>query len=174
MSQAQRIFEYLDELGIRYEYVTHAPARTMADCAQNDARLHALTPKNLFLTTKSRRRHYLCLTRPEARFVTSDVSRQAGSPRLSFAPEDALWDMLRCRPGSASPLGLIFDIDRRVRLLVDAALKDAPALGFHPCDNTMTLVMSGEDFFQTFLPSVSVTPQFIETDPSGLYSNTEV
>ena len=158
----KRVFEFLDGLGISYKTAAHPPANTMADCAETDAKMGALTPKNLFLTTKSGKRHYLCLTRPDARFRTSDISRQAGSPRLSFAPGDALWEMLRCRPGSASPLGLIFDEDHRVGLLMDSALRDVPVLGFHPCDNTMTVVMAGEDFFGRFLPAVGVVPEFVE------------
>ena len=75
----------------------------MADCAAVDARLGALTVKNIFLTTKNRKRCYLCLTRPDARFHTADISRQIGSSRLSFAPEEMLFERLRCHGGSASP-----------------------------------------------------------------------
>ena len=35
-------------------------------------------------------------------------------------------------------------------------------LAFHPCDNTMTVAMSGGDFFDVFLPAVGVAPTFVE------------
>ena len=153
MSAADEVFAFLEGRGIAYRRASHAAAYTMADCAAVDARLGALTVKNLFLTTKSGRRFYLCITRPDARFRTADISRQVASPRLSFAPEEKLFEKLRCHGGSASPMGLIFPEAEGVALIVDGALRDVPVLAFHPCDNTQTLAMAGADFFEKFLPA---------------------
>ena len=71
-----------------------------------------------------------------------------------FGPEERLWEYLRVRPGAISPLGLLFDEKNVVQLLIDEALLDEPTLGFHPNDNAATVVLSGEDFFRKFLPSV--------------------
>lgn len=161
-AEAERALAYLDDLGIPYRLSEHAPTADMTACAEVDRQLGALTPKNIFLTTKNRKCFCLCLTRPEARFHTSDISKQAGFSRLSFAPEDMLYQLLRCRPGAASPLGLIFDEDRAVTLLVDSALRDAPVLAFHPCDNTLTAAMPGAMFFDVFLPALNVAPVFVE------------
>ena len=154
----EAVFDFLRALGIPFRTAEHPPANTMADCAAVDRRLGALTVKNIFLTTKNRRRCYLCICRPEARFHTADVSRQAGSSRLSFAPEEMLFRRLRCHGGSASPMGLIFPEAREVGLLADAALRRVPVLAFHPCDNTRTLAMSADDFYGRFLPAVGVVP----------------
>lgn len=156
MSASEEVFAFLDGLGIPCRQASHGAAFTMADCAAVDAALGALTVKNLFLTTKNGKRFYLCITRPDARFRTADISRQAGSSRLSFAPEEKLFEKLRCHGGSASPMGLIFPEARDVTLLVDAALREEPVLAFHPCDNTRTLAMAGEDFFGRFLPATGV------------------
>ena len=150
------VFDYLDALGIRYRLAEHPPAFTMEDCAAVDRRLGALTVKNIFLTTKNKRRSMLCLCRPDVRFHTADISKQVGSSRLSFAPEAMLLDRLRCRAGSASPLGLIFPEARGVGLIVDAALWECPMLAFHPCDNTRTVAMAAGDFFNVFLPAVGL------------------
>ena len=147
------VYAYLDGLGIPYRVVEHAPAFTMADCAAIDRALGALTVKNIFLTTKSKRRYWLCVARPDARFHTSDISKQVGSPRLSFAPEAELFARLRCHGGSASPLGLIFPEAEGVGLIVDRALYGVDTLAFHPCDNTRTVAMAGRDFFEKFLPA---------------------
>ena len=161
MSETVRqVLERLDALGIAYRLAEHPPACTMADCAAVDERLGALTVKNIFLTTRNGSRFYLCVTRPEARFRTADISKQAGSSRLSFAPEEKLWALLRCRAGSASPLGLMFT--DRVALLADRALLDRPMLAFHPCDNTRTVAMSGGDFFNVFLPAAGVAPILVD------------
>ena len=157
-----RVYAFLDALGIRYDREAHAPAFHMDDCVEISDRMNAAHCKNYFLTTKSKKVYCLCLVRPEVRFRTSDVSKQAGTPRLSFADESAMEELLRVHPGSVSPMGLIFDEDDRVRLLVDSALRNAERLAFHPCDNTETLVMSGEDFFGVFLPAVHHEPMFVE------------
>lgn len=154
------VLERLDQLGIACRLAEHAPAYTMEDCARVDASLHALTVKNIFLTTRHTERYYLCITRPDARFRTADISKQVGSSRLSFAPEEKLFELLRCHGGSASPLGLMFT--DRVGLIVDRALRDVPTLAFHPCDNTRTVAMSAGDFFDVFLPSLGVEPMDVE------------
>ena len=155
MSDTTRaVFDFLDALGIRYRAVEHAPAFTMADCAAVDGMLGALTVKNIFLTTKNKKRCWLCICRPDARFHTADISKQVGSSRLSFAPEEMLFQRLRCHGGSASPLGLIFPEAKGVALIVDRALRAEGTLAFHPCDNTRTVAMAGEDFFGVFLPKV--------------------
>ena len=158
---AQAVYAYLDSLGIAYRSVSHDPAYTMADCAAVDAMLGAMTVKNIFLTTKNARHYFLCITRPDARFRTADISRQAGSSRLSFAPEEKLYELLRAHAGSASPLGLIFDTEHRVGLIADDALPAQAALAFHPCDNTRTVAMAASDFFGVFLPSAGVRPVFV-------------
>lgn len=161
---AREVFARLDAMGIAYRAVCHPPAFTMEDCADVDALLGALTVKNIFLTTKNHRRCCLCITRPEARFHTADVSKQAGFSRLSFAPEEMLMEKLRARPGSASPMGLLFDSARDVTLLVDERLRDVPVLAFHPCDNTQSLAMTGGDFFNRFLPNAGVEPVFVRVE----------
>ncbi len=159
---ATEVYARLDAMGIAYERVCHAPAQTIADCAPTDRLLGAVTAKNYFLTTRNRKRCYLCLVRPDARFRSADISRQLGSSRLSFGPEDLLEELLRVHPGSVSPMGLLFDDARRVDLVVDAGLKDVGRIAFHPCDNTQTLAMSGEDFFHRFLPAIGREPSWVE------------
>lgn len=162
MSDAEAVFAYLDKLGIPYRATSHAPAYTMVDCAAVDQMLGALTVKNIFLTTKNRKCCWLCLARPGIRFRTADISRQVGSSRLSFAPEEMLFARLRCHGGSVSPMGLIFPEAKGVGLIVDAALRGEAALAFHPCDNTRTLAMAGADFFGRFLPALGVEAVDVE------------
>ena len=159
---AQEVFARLDAMGIEYETIEHAAVHTIEECAATDALLGAVTVKNYFLTTKNRKRFFLCLVRPEARFRSSDISRQAGKSRLSFAGEEDLLEHLRVRPGAVSPMGLLFPEADGVELLVDAGLAHMERLAFHPCDNTCTLAMRADDFFARFLPGVGCVPHFVE------------
>ena len=151
---ANQVYAKLTELGIAYESMAHAPVMTIEDCLENDQKLGAVTAKNFFLATKNMKNFYLCLTRPNARFKSSDISKQIGSARLHFGPEEYLERFLKLKPGAVSPMGLIFDTEKNVRLVVDSGLFETEKLAFHPCINTETLAMKTEDFFGRFLPAI--------------------
>lgn len=162
--RARLVLEKLDALHIPYDYIKHDAAAHMDECRAIEEKLGAMVPRNLFLTTRRQGGFYLYVLRPDAPFRSGDVSRQAGTSRLCFAGEDALYDHLRVRPGSVTPLGLIFDADDGVTLLMDRALCDEARLIFHPCVNTASVAMSTRDFLEIFLPAVHKTPVFIEVD----------
>lgn len=154
MSVRELILSALDQMGIHYDLVSHPPAHTMEDCALPERLLGGVMPKNLFLRPRRQEEFYLCLIRPDAVYKASVVSRQAGASRLGFASEQELLAVLHAKPGAATPLALMFEEAKDVRLLVDETLKDEPRLIFHPCDNAFSLAVSGADFFGKFLPAV--------------------
>lgn len=156
------MYEKLNELGICYKSISHEPTFTMDECALRENELGAVIAKNFFLATKHRDRFYLCLVRPEARFKSVDISRQIGSTRLNFGPEDHLLRLLKAHPGSVSPMGLIFDEENQVQLLVDEELTKLDKIAFHPCDNTQTLAMQTCDFFGRFLPAIGHEPRMVQ------------
>lgn len=159
---AGMVFERLTGMGIAYEKMEHAAAATMDDCRVVEEKLRAVMPKNIFLCPRRKSCYWLLLTRPNARYKTADISKQLGVSRLSFGPEEELYDFLRTTPGAITPMGLMFDGGKMVRLAVDSALRDAEKLAFHPCDNTMSLAMSGADFFGKYLPALGIEPVFVE------------
>ena len=161
MSAREEVLAALRDLGISYHLLEHEAVFHMEDCEGIAEPEGAVYCKNAFLTTKSRRIYALCVMRPEARFQTSDVSHQAGTPRLSFADEAAMEALLGTYPGAVSPLGLLFDREGRVRLLVDEELRTVPRLAFHPCDNRATVLLDAKDFFDIFLPAIRHAPQFV-------------
>ena len=162
MTDRERIYQALDSLGVAYERYAHAPAFHIDQCEALAAGFHALVCKNYFLSTRRRTAYCLCIARPSARLRTSDVSAQAGTARLSFGSEEDLLALLHTHPGSVSPMGLLFDRERRVQLLADRALIGEPRLAFHPCDNTETLVLSWADFAEKFLPHTGHAPLFVD------------
>lgn len=54
-----RTYDLLDQLGISYERIDHAPAMTMEDCQEIDEALQATVCKNLFCAT-DRKRRFIC------------------------------------------------------------------------------------------------------------------
>ena len=152
LPQEAAAFDLLEELGIPYDRVSGDPADNMEKCAAVSEVLGTPICKNLFLCNRQKTAFYL-LTMPGGKpFQTKVLSAQLGTTRLSFAPPELMGSMLRCTPGSASVLGLAYDTERRVRLVMDRAVHDAAWFGCHPCKNDASLRLRTEDLLHVFLP----------------------
>ncbi len=162
MSTKEIILARLKEWAVPCEVHEHAPAPTMADClALPYAAPDVTFCKNLLLTPANRSAYYLYVTLPDKAFRTGDVSKRIGSSRLSFAPADCLPEMLRLEPGSLSPLGLWFDGEQRITLVIDRDVQRPGRIAFHPCDNTATVIFDQQVFFEQVLPALGHEAQLI-------------
>ena len=135
---------------------------TMEACAAISDALGIRICKNLFLCNRQKTDFYL-LTMPEDKpFHTKDLSAQIGSSRLSFAPPELMEELIHCTPGSASVLGLAYDTEHRVRLLMDRETYEAAQFGCHPCLNTGSLRMATADLLNVFLPHTGHTVTVVD------------
>ncbi|MBQ3079659.1 MAG: hypothetical protein IJC48_06660 [Clostridia bacterium] len=151
----KRVYRHLAEHRLTYRIAAHKRVSAISECVIAEKLLGGVMPRNLFLSPRNESHFYLLIAHPESVFRTSSVSRQAGASRLSFGSEEALGRLLHTHSGAVSPLGLIFDEDRRVTLLVDRKLLTENALIFHPLENTASVRMEKDVFFHGFLSSVS-------------------
>ena len=119
LPQEEAAFGILEALGIDYDRVSSEPADTMEKCAAVGTALGLPVCKNLFLCNRQKTKFYLLAMVPDKPFHTKDLSKQINSARLSFAPEEQLWELLHCTPGSATVLGLMNDTEHQVQLLMD-------------------------------------------------------
>ena len=156
--QEAAAFDLLDSLGVDYERVTHELADTMEKCDDVSAALGVAVCKNLFLCNRQKTAFYLLCMPPHKPFHTKDLSAQIGSARLSFAPEEQLWELLRCTPGSATVLGLMNDAEKRVQLLIDRETYEAEYFSCHPCLCTSTIKLKTDDVLRVLLPKVGHEP----------------
>ena len=160
--QESAAFDLLDTLGIDYDRVSHDAAFNMELCADVSAVLGVSVCKNLFLCNRQKTSFYLLCMPPDKPFHTKDLSAQINSSRLSFAPEDSLWELLHCHPGSATVLGLANDTEHRVQLLLDREVYDAPYMSCHPCICTSTLKLKTSDVLTRLLPHTGHTPTEVD------------
>ena len=160
--QESAAFDLLDTLGMDYDRVSHDAAFNMELCADVSAVLGVSVCKNLFLCNRQKTSFYLLCMPPDKPFHTKDLSAQINSSRLSFAPEDSLWELLHCHPGSATVLGLANDTERRVQLLLDREVYDAPYMSCHPCICTSTLKLKTSDVLTRLLPHTGHTPIVVD------------
>lgn len=155
------VYDLLDSLGVGYVTLCHPAAFTMEECEAVRQRLQAPVFKNLFLTNRRQSEYYLLMMLADKPFKTKYLSGQLGCARLSFATADAMWELLRIHPGAVSPMGLIHDGDRRVRLIIDRDLANAAdgdagcafTYACHPCVNTASLALSLDDLLQKVVPA---------------------
>lgn len=149
-----RVYDFLDELGIKYCRVDHSVAGKMEACREIDETLGVVICKNLFLCNRQKTRFYLVMMPADKPYRTRIFSKLAGSSRLSFGPEEEMLEFLDVTPGSVSILGLMNDKDNNVSLYIDKEVLDSEFIGCHPCINTSSLRMKTADIVEKFLPAV--------------------
>lgn len=145
-------YDFLDSLGVEYERIDHEAAYTMEVCEEIDKVLGGKTCKNLFLCNRQKTAFYLLLMPGDKPFKTKDLSQQIGSSRLSFAGEEDMLELLNLTPGSVTVLGLMYDKEKRVKLLVDEEVLKDEMFGCHPCINTSSIKMKTSDVFEKVIP----------------------
>lgn len=154
-------FAVLDKLGIPYSRVEHEAAMTIEECADIDKALGTSLCKNLFLTNSAKTAYYLLLLPGEKAFKTREVANQIGSTRLSFGSYDKMEELLNLTPGSVTVMGLMYDNEHKVSLIIDKDLLDNEYICFHPCINTGSVKAKTDDIFGKFLNYTGHTPTFV-------------
>lgn len=162
LPKEQRCYDLLGRLGIAYFRVDHDHADTIEACEAVEQVLGEKICKNLFLCNRQKTNFYLLCMPPHKAFHTKDLSHQIGSARLSFAPEEQLWELLHCTPGSATILGLMNDDENRVQLLIDKETYEAEYFSCHPCLCTSTIKLKTSDVKNMLLPKVHHEPIVVE------------
>ena len=162
MSESQEpVFRALDALGVRYQVFTHPAVFTADDAAVHWKDVPGTPVKNLFLRNKKGDRHYLVILGIDKQADLRTLVKVIGDDRLSFGSPERLMTHLGVTPGSVSPFGLINDRNGTVRVILDADLKHAERLIFHPNDNTASLSIAFADF-ERFLASRRNVVRFIQ------------
>ena len=157
-----RCYDFLDELGVPYQRIDHEAAMTMEACAAVDEALQATICKNLLLCNRQCTDFYLLLIPGDKVFKTSQLSKQIGSSRLSFAAPEYMLEFLDITPGSVSILGLMNDHDRRVKLLLDEDILKGEFFGCHPCINTSSLKLRTADLVERIIPALAHEPTIVQ------------
>ena len=162
LEKEMAVYDLLDKLQISYSGIDHDAAATADDCIEIESLLGIEVYKNLFLRNESRTAFYLLVMPSIKRFVTKHVSKQIGSSRLSFGEPEYLERFLNITPGSVSILGLMYDREHRVRLLMDREIYESAYFGCHPCINTTSLKMNTSDILHKFLPHTGHQPTVVD------------
>lgn len=149
-----KVYDLLEKLGISYERVDHEALQTIEACQKVDEALGISICKNLFLCNRQRTAYYLLLLPGYKALKTKELSKQIPTSRLSFASGEDMEEYLNVTPGSATIMGLMFDPENRVQLVIDEELLEEEWFGCHPCINTSSLKLRTEDVIGKYLQAV--------------------
>ena len=140
------VYEALERLNIPWSRFEHPPVFTVEEAQTHWASIAATHCKNLLLRNKKGSTHYLVIVESHKRVDINALTARLGEDRLSFASPERLAKHLGLTPGSVSPFGLLHQGAKDVRVVIDADLRKADNVAFHPNVNTATIVLSWMDF----------------------------
>ncbi|WP_396595036.1 prolyl-tRNA synthetase associated domain-containing protein [Brevundimonas sp. R86498] len=146
--------------GIDQTTVDHPAVFRVEEGLELKASLPGAHTKNLFLKDK-KAQLWLISARQDTVIDLKAAPKVIGSDRLSFGNETLMWETLGVRPGSVTALGLINDVERRVRFVLDRRLWEADIVNFHPLTNTATTALRQMGFRQ-FLAEIRCDPVVID------------
>ncbi len=140
------LLQLLNSLGINYVRYDH-PA--VFSCEESD-RLCPPMPgahtKQLLMKAKGKEIYVLAIVMHDKRVDTKSLAKEFGGQSFSFVQPEKLKEMLGVTPGSVTPLGLIFDKEHRINVIVDEDAWNTGQFLFHPLVNTATLSIDKAGF----------------------------
>ena len=148
-SEEEAVYDILEKLEIPYKRMDWLPEDEGSENVYEYLGIMRL--KNLLLCNAQKTKFYLLVMPASVPFKSNVLSKQLGTPRFSFAPEENLKELLHVKPGSASILGLHNDKERVVNLCIDERVLEQEFYGCHPCVNTTSLKIRTEDILNKFL-----------------------
>jgi len=152
------LFAFLDRLGIAHRTVTHPPLFTVEESQALRGQIPGGHTKNLFLKDK-KDTLFLVVALEDPIIELKSLHRRLGaSGRFSFGSAELLRATLGIDPGAVTPFAALNDTERRVAVVLDAAMLMHATLNYHPLRNTMTTSIGRDDLIK-FLDATGHPPR---------------
>ncbi|MCL2017310.1 MAG: prolyl-tRNA synthetase associated domain-containing protein [Alphaproteobacteria bacterium] len=145
MFDEQSLLEKLEQLCIKYDYVSHPAVFTSEQANEVHPELKGAHCKNLFVKDRTDKK-WLLVIPDDKRADLKSVAEKIGSARLSFCNSEELFKCLGVTPGSVTPLAVINDINNQIELFVDKTIMNWNVISCHPMINTATISITPTDF----------------------------
>ena len=143
----EEILEKLLKKGIGFEKLSHPAVFTSEEAHLLSLPHREAEAKNLFV--KGKGRYFIFTVPPEKRVDLKAKGKAMGLGYLSFAREDEMKAILGLTPGSVTPMGILFDRERKVTLVIDSFFKEG-LIYVHLTSNTSSILIKASDL-KTFL-----------------------
>jgi len=158
IDNSDRLFAFLDSLGIAHKTVKHPPLFTVEQSRALRGQIPGGHTKNLFLRDK-KYAITLVVALEDAEIDLKGLHRRLGAAgRFSFGSADLLRETWGVEPGAVTPFGAINDEACRVNVVLDAPMMECEILNYHPLVNTMTTSIARDDLVR-FLEATGHVPR---------------
>lgn len=143
-TETQRmIYLALENAGIDYTRIESDPGISMDDCLNIDRAFGIDTVKTILLTNRQKNKFWLYVTHARKPFITKEFGASLQIPRVSFADEELMMNILGTAHGAATPFGLLreeakdvtFVMDRDVATREKIVITDGDPCGFIAIQN---------------------------------------
>lgn len=141
----QEVYEFLQAKGVTYEVTEHKAVYNMDELAEVELPYPEADAKNLFVRDDKKSSYYLITVRGSKRVDLQEFRKVYGTRRLSFASAEDLERLLGLFPGSVTPLGLLNNAEKNVKLFLDSDFGEDDLIGVHPNENTATVWLKAGD-----------------------------
>lgn len=149
-----KVTNYLDSIGVRYELLRHPAVVTTEDSARIVHVDGCMSCKSLYVKDKKSDNFYMVVLPADKRADMRGLASYVNCAKFEFATEDKLWQDLQVHRGSVSPFAFLNESPGySAPLLIDADVWTSSRVKFHPCDNTATVVLDTRDL-KFFLESI--------------------
>lgn len=140
----ERLFAFLDGLGITYRTIGHPPVATVEEAKKHRVDHEGAHVKNLFVRNK-KGRMWLVTVLEDRAIDLKDLGARLGAGHLSFASPARLAEHLGVKPGAVTPLAALNDTQRVVTVALDAAIEKERFVHCHPLRNDRTTTLHTVD-----------------------------
>ncbi|WP_448902665.1 prolyl-tRNA synthetase associated domain-containing protein [Eubacterium sp.] len=145
----QEIYSYLNEKNIWHEITEHKAVYNMADLAYVEIPYPDGDAKNIFIRDDKKKNFYLITVKGDKRVDLKTFRTVYETRPLSFVSEKDMVKMIGLHPGSVTPLGILNDEERKIKVYIDKCLLDRQGIiGVHPNDNTATVWLKTNDLIE--------------------------
>jgi len=154
------LFNRLAELGIKTNTVEHPPVFTVEEAKRLRGSLPGGHCKSLFLRNKTGEM-WLVVALEDRPIDLKALGERIGAGRVSFGSAERLMAHLGVIPGAVTPLAVINDRERVVKVVLDAGMLRKSPLNYHPLRNDRTTAITPEDLIR-FLEAEGHPPQVVD------------
>jgi len=148
ISNKEQLLPLLSSEHCEYKLYEHPPVFTVAEATQHCRHIPGAHVKNLFLRNHKKTAYWLITVKEDKRVDLRTLGDRLATGRLSFASPADLIAMLGIQPGSVTPLAIINDQAKRIKLLFDADLLDEKNISVHPMENTATITLQFDELLR--------------------------
>lgn len=143
----EKAYEILKKYNIDYKKFEHKALTTLEG---NLNLVEGQQVKNLVLKNKKEKQVYFIIIEESKHLDISKLEEMINEKRLSFLSEDKLEKYLGCHVSAVTPLGLYYDKENKVKVIIDSSLNLDTTLGVHPFVNNITLNILFRDLLNMF------------------------